>query len=84
MVTGSLQASYKGAVRKYGFEGEAGREGEGATRITESSYRRIMPSRARDSHAGMGGVLRVTILPYTPVMRVYEYRSVLSRSVGSI
>ena len=40
MATGSLQASYRGAVRKYGFEGEAGREGEGATRITESSYRR--------------------------------------------
>jgi len=40
VVTGSLQASYKGAVRKYGFEGEAGREGEGATRNPESSYRR--------------------------------------------
>ena len=42
MVTGSLQASYRGAVRKYGFEGEAGREGEGVTRITESSYRRCV------------------------------------------
>jgi hypothetical protein len=40
VVTGSLQASYKGAVRKYGFEGEARREGEGTTRTTESSYRR--------------------------------------------
>ena len=28
-------------VRLYGFEGEAGREGEGFTRIPESSYRRL-------------------------------------------
>ena len=47
VVTGSLQASYRGAVRKYGFEGEAGREGEGATRTHESSYRRV-------SHGGRG------------------------------
>ena len=50
VVTGSLQASYRGALRIYGFEGEAGREGEGATRTTESSYRRAVSphnSRAR-------------------------------------
>ena len=28
-------------VRMYGFEGEAGREGEGFTRIPESSYSRV-------------------------------------------
>ena len=28
-------------VRMYGFEGEAGREGEGFTRIRESSHRRV-------------------------------------------
>ena len=28
-------------VRMYGFEGEAGREGEGFTRIRESSHRRL-------------------------------------------
>ena len=40
---GSLQwfwAVLQGIVRMYGFEGEAGREGEGLTRIPESSYRR--------------------------------------------
>ena len=30
-------------VRMYGFEGEAGREGEGFTRIRESSHRRLGP-----------------------------------------
>ena len=42
VVTGSLQASYRGALRIYGFEGEAGREGEGATPTNESSYRRTL------------------------------------------
>ena len=37
---GRLQASHKGVLRIYGFEGEAGTEGEGGTLIPESSYRR--------------------------------------------
>jgi len=39
--------SARGAVRMYGFEGEAGREGEGVTRITESSYRRYRSRNAQ-------------------------------------
>ena len=31
-------------LRIYGFEGEAGRKGEVATRIPESNYRRLGPS----------------------------------------
>ena len=63
VVTGSLQTSYRGAVRIYGFEGEAGREGEGATRTTESSYRRwtfystasaVYPSTSMILTAGLG------------------------------
>ena len=36
----------KTILRIYGFEGEAGREGEGRTRITESSRRRVVWERA--------------------------------------
>ena len=35
-----FKAVFKGIVRLYGFEGEAGWEGAGRTRIRESSYRR--------------------------------------------
>ena len=42
---GALRAQNKGCLRIYGFQGEAEEEGEGVTRITESSYRRIVPGK---------------------------------------
>ena len=38
---GALRAQNIGCLRIYGFQGEAAEEGEGFTRIRESSYRRI-------------------------------------------
>jgi hypothetical protein len=37
---GLKERELQGHLRIYGFEGEAGREGEGRTRIPESSHRR--------------------------------------------
>ena len=64
VVTGSLQASYRGALRIDGFEGEAGREGEGATPTNESSYRRPapdarVPCRVRESEWAVAGLRTV-------------------------
>ena len=36
------EREYQGHLRIYGIEGEAGREGEGRTRIRESSRRRMV------------------------------------------